>query len=293
MKLELTRDDVETVKAAVAARRNGIDVTALLAAVSRMQASAAGGPTLDELSDVHGSDKKANGNTWFYERLFSPFRDKAMAVIEIGIGGHNEHGKGGESLLIWRDYFKNAQVYGIDINDKSFMDAGRVKTFCGSQVDLPFLDSVVEETGAPYLVVDDGSHFVEHQLVSFKHLFPKLAPGGIYVVEDVQSSYLRPYGGDPTLSSDDTAVAYFRRHLDQVNSRMISDDVLDKGIMENDIGWCLFAHGFIVIGKADGKKESTEEDRLILSMANLSWEEFAEKFHKRKRGDHDYAQSAE
>jgi demethylmacrocin O-methyltransferase len=56
-------------------------------------------------------------------------------------------------------------------------------------VDLPFLDSVLAEHGAPELIIDDGSHINEHIITTFKHLFPRLKEGGYYVIEDTQTSY--------------------------------------------------------------------------------------------------------
>lgn len=244
-------------------------------------------PTLNELSKVHGSDKMTHGYTWYYERLFSPLRNDPITVIEIGIGGHNESGVGGHSLKIWHDYFSKGKIFGIDINDKSFVNCERIKAFCGSQVDLDFLDKVLAETGEPHIVIDDGSHFVEHQLTSFKHIFPRLQPGGIYVIEDIHSSYLKPYGGDPTLQSKNTTVGYFQNNINHVNSRLIKEQILTTGDIEKHIAWMLFAHGCIIIGKTEQEKAYTTEDRDRFDMAFLDWEAFSKKYHKRKRGDHD------
>ena len=46
------------------------------------------------------------------------------------------------------------------------------------------------------IIIDDGSHINEHVIRTFQYLFPKLKPGGIYVVEDTQTSYRQDYGGD-------------------------------------------------------------------------------------------------
>ncbi|WP_138774321.1 class I SAM-dependent methyltransferase [Desulfohalovibrio reitneri] len=103
---------------------------------------------------------------------------------------------GGSSLRMWRTYFPKARVYGIDIHDKKSHDERRIKTFKGSQVDGDFLDRVIDEIGRPDIIIDDGSHINSHIIGSFEHLFPKMKEGGIYAVEDQQTSYWpEHYGG--------------------------------------------------------------------------------------------------
>lgn len=125
-----------------------------------------------------------------YERHFAPFRGRAVRMLAIGVS------RGG-SLALWRDFFGPAAViFGIDINpDCAALDgpAGRVRV--GSQADPAFLDRVLDEMGGIDIVLDDGSHRMEHIRASFDHLFPRLAEGGIYVVEDLLAAYWPAYGG--------------------------------------------------------------------------------------------------
>jgi len=39
------------------------------------------------------------------------------------------------------------------------------------------------------IIIDDGSHHGEHQLISFNTLFPLLSPGGFYIIEDCLCAY--------------------------------------------------------------------------------------------------------
>lgn len=82
---------------------------------------------------------------------------------------------------MWKAYF--------DIYDKTYHDEKRIKTFRGSQTDAAFLKRVAEEIGTIDIIVDDGSHYNDHVITTFKILFPLLSPRGIYVVEDIQTSY--------------------------------------------------------------------------------------------------------
>jgi hypothetical protein len=112
-----------------------------------------------------------------YEWMLTELRDAPINLIEIGVAG-------GPSMRIWRWFFSQAQIIGIDIDPNCKRHAGdRVQIEIGSQIDPVFLDRVCAEN-PPTVIVDDGSHIMEHMIFSFEHLFPKLLPGGIYIVED-------------------------------------------------------------------------------------------------------------
>ncbi|MGF1549979.1 MAG: class I SAM-dependent methyltransferase [Sphingomonadaceae bacterium] len=120
-----------------------------------------------------------------YDRLFARFRGRDVTIIEIGVN------RGG-SLELWRDFFgPGARIVGIDIDPAC---AERVsppsRVMIGSQDDPEFLERVVAETGPPDIVLDDGSHVGRHQIASFRALFPALRDGGLYLIEDLQTSYL-------------------------------------------------------------------------------------------------------
>ena len=98
------------------------------------------------------------------------------------------------------------------------MEEPRIRIHRGSQVDLPFLDSVLAEHGAPELIIDDGSHINEHIITTLKHLFPRLKEGGYYVIEDTQTSYWPEFGGDSQdLHNAPTAMNHFKALVDGLN----------------------------------------------------------------------------
>jgi Tfp pilus assembly protein PilF len=154
---------------------------------------------LDPLSALairHGTDKFGfHDYTPVYHRLFSPWRNRPVRILEIGVGGYGDEDRGGESLATWRDYFPQGEVTGLDIQKKTLALGDRVRIYQGSQVDPDFLERVVAERGPFDLIVDDGSHRNEHVVESFRLLWPTLAPGGIYVVEDVQTAFMPRFGG--------------------------------------------------------------------------------------------------
>lgn len=107
-----------------------------------------------------------------------------VRLLEIGVGG-------GGSLELWRKYLGiNSVVFGIDIDPRRAIAAETdVKVRIGSQADPAFLQSVVGEMGGIDIVIDDGSHVASHQRASFETLFPILSADGIYICEDLHTSY--------------------------------------------------------------------------------------------------------
>ena len=184
--------------------------------------AAMSGGDLEKLRLHHATDKYSHGYLRHYSTHFRSCRRRAKTVIEIGIGGYGDAAKGGNSLRLWRDYFPNAHIHGIDIEDKKSHDGARITTHQGSQADPEFLRSVIDKTGAPDIVIDDGSHVNEHILASFEALFPLLKEGGLYVIEDMQTAYLPRYGGDFTnLNNPQISTVFAKSMVDAVNYKSI------------------------------------------------------------------------
>jgi len=148
-----------------------------------------------ELLDIFLKNKNNVVHKWhhyipLYEKYFGNFRNRPIRFLEIGVS------KGG-SLQMWREYFgDDAIIFGIDINPecKKYNGlSGQVRI--GSQADENFLMSVVAEMGGIDIVLDDGSHRMEHIEGSLKILFPKLNNSGIYLIEDLHTAYWRNFGG--------------------------------------------------------------------------------------------------
>jgi SAM-dependent methyltransferase len=125
-------------------------------------------------SPVDGGDKGTIHSyiEKYYEGAFAPYRSLAKNILEIGINN-------GHSLRMWKEYFYNhEEVTGVDIK----------------KIDLPGFNVIIGDATIPEtfstvnnldVIIDDGSHKFKHQIKSFNILFPKLNPGGIYVIEDI------------------------------------------------------------------------------------------------------------
>nr|Q9AJU2.1 RecName: Full=8-demethyl-8-alpha-L-rhamnosyl tetracenomycin-C 2'-O-methyltransferase; AltName: Full=O-methyltransferase I [Streptomyces olivaceus]CAD57139.1 O-methyltransferase I [Streptomyces olivaceus]CAP12606.1 rhamnose C2'-methyltransferase [Streptomyces olivaceus] len=185
-------------------------------AVERLLAAADGRdvPGLAGLALRHGSDKWGiHTYTAAYEQHFAPFRDRAVTVVEIGVGGYDDPAAGGGSLRMWKRYFRRGLVYGVDIADKSRHREPRVHTVVADQSDPASLRDLADAIGPIDIVIDDGSHISAHVVTAFSTLFPRLNPGGLYVVEDLQTSYWPAFQG---AYDDDTrtSVGFLKRLVD-------------------------------------------------------------------------------
>jgi hypothetical protein len=134
-----------------------------------------------------------------YDHEFAPYRGgfpqadgtrRPLRFLEIGVSH-------GGSLQLWRRYFgPDAAIWGVDNNPEcAAIDDPDLEVRIGSQADRGFLLGVVAAMGGVDIVLDDGSHRADDQRASFDILFPVLSDGGLYVVEDLHTSYSEPFGG--------------------------------------------------------------------------------------------------
>ncbi len=173
--------------------------------------------SLCELATKHGSDKgpKHHNYTPAYSHYFSPYKDLPITLLEVGIGGYHYPDRGGNSLRMWRDYFTQAKIIGIDCYPKSFI-IDEVSMFTMNQTD-PALAQF-----SPDIIVDDASHINPLTIQTFKILFPALKNGGIYVIEDLETSYWTEHGyeGNKNPIEGDTAMNFLKSLTDQLNSHI-------------------------------------------------------------------------
>jgi hypothetical protein len=164
--------------------------------------------SLTELCEIYKSDKGSinhNKKTiwgWtahtysnYYYSLFNHFKDDVKLVFECGLGTNNPdiqnnmtvHGMPGASLKVWRDYFKNAQIYGADIDENILFEEERIKTYYVDQLNTLSIETMWKKIGIQNfdIIIDDGLHTTEANINFFISSFNKLKKNGIYVIEDV------------------------------------------------------------------------------------------------------------
>jgi hypothetical protein len=145
---------------------------------------------LKHLGKKYRTDKIDHEHTYknvsycdIYEKYFFNIRDKVTKFVEIGI-------KDGASLRMWKEYFPNATIYGIDIDPrcKNF-EEDRIVCLIGDQNCETFLNKAKNIIGEYDILLDDGSHITSHQIKSFNILYSNCRYNGYYIIEDLRCSY--------------------------------------------------------------------------------------------------------
>ncbi|WP_298247542.1 class I SAM-dependent methyltransferase [uncultured Christiangramia sp.] len=214
---------------------------------------------LSRIGQIFKTDKFEKHNyTPVYQKHFHPLRKKKINLLEIGVGGYKNPISGGNSLRMWKGYFRKAKIFAIDIYDKEKLQEKRIKIFKGSQIDLNFLNHVYSEIGKLDIIIDDGSHINEHVITSFKFLFPKLNEQGIYVIEDIQTSYWPEYGGSSLeLNNPETIMGFFKSLTDGLNHAELIIPDYKASYLNLNIESIHFYHNMIFIYKGKNTKPSS------------------------------------
>lgn len=232
-------------------------------------------PSLIELAIKHGTDKHGQpahatadpngavipGHKYagHYDHHFSRFRQlDNITILEIGVGGYDDPSKGGESLRMWKEYFPKAHIVGLDYYDKTPLQEDRIRIYQGSQDDPALLQRMHEEQGGFDIIIDDGSHCNEHVIASFNILFPLLKMGGIYAIEDLQTSYWKhTFGGSSTeLSSRSTSMGFLKSLADGLNHAELDLPGYQATYFDKHITSLHFYHNLAFVYKGDNEEES-------------------------------------
>lgn len=145
-----------------------------------------------------------------YEELLSKYRGKPITFIEVGV-------LNGGSLFMWRHFFgAQARIIGIDLNPeaKKWEKEG-FEIFIGSQNDPQFWKEFFAAVGKVDVLLDDGGHTNEQQIVTTHYAVPNINDGGMLIVEDVHTSYMRAFGNPSQYSF----TGYVAKIIDGIHSR--------------------------------------------------------------------------
>jgi len=171
------------------------------------------GRSLQQIGLSVGTDKVTSHNyAPCYEEHFGPLRSREIVLVEIGVYQ-------GASIRMWEEYFPKAKIYGVDIAPSCLAYATpRSRIVIGSQEDPAFLKKLGETTGPIDILIDDGGHTMNQQRTSFQHLFPRIRPGGLYIIEDLETSY-RPAFGGGHVGLQGTTIRMLKNMIDAINNK--------------------------------------------------------------------------
>lgn len=154
---------------------------------------------LTDLMNLSGSDKGGRNNhhnfASYYSEIFFHKRNDIKNFLEIGLGTNDTSvlshmGVNGiplASLRAWRNYFKNANIYGADIDKNILKNEDRIETFYVDQTDPITIKEMFKNIGEKKfdIILEDGLHEYNANICFFENAIEYLEPNGTYIIEDV------------------------------------------------------------------------------------------------------------
>jgi hypothetical protein len=186
-----------------------------------------------------------------YDRYFNKYRNKNIVMLEIGVSQ-------GGSLQMWKEYFgPGAKIYGIDIDPRcKELEEENIKIFIGSQSDRKFLREVKNSIPQLDMLVDDGGHTMVQQRVTFEELFGHVKEDGVYVCEDLHTSYWLTHGGGYKRCG--TFIEYSKKFIDKLNAYHSEQPGLKVGDFTRSVDSIHYYDSMIVIEKRKKEKPYAE-----------------------------------
>lgn len=165
---------------------------------------------LHHIGQQHGTDK-ADFHQYLdrYEPFLEPWQAKQGNLLEMGVDG-------GASIKMWRDYFLQMKIYGVDHNPGSVkFDLGpRVHLLLGEVTAREFWEQQFPPPVMFDIIIDDAGHHSSAIISTFTLAWPRLNRGGIYIIEDLHCSYDRAYN---RTQYSDTSMEWLKDMLDAMN----------------------------------------------------------------------------
>ena len=189
-----------------------------------------------------------------YEYMFSQFRQNKFALVEFGCYK-------GDSLRMWEQYFPNAEIYGVDLDENTKChETDRIHIVIGDATSLDTYNTLKSTAGSAFIILDDASHAWSDQRRSFELFWDLLTPGGFYVIEDLVCGTLGAYPAYPPKVLD--TQPFFNYMLDrceflrwcvdwQPEVRTYHFEDLPEQVqkIEREMDMCMFIPGAVIVRK--------------------------------------------
>lgn len=179
-----------------------------------------------------------------YEKYFRYYRDEPVTMLEIGLYQCG-------SLDMWRDYFhRDSKIIGFDIDATcKFKASNNVEVYIGDQNNEQFCKSLAKKYEGFDIIIDDGSHINEHQINSFTWLWPYVKENGLYMIEDVHTSYWKEFRGG--YKDSKSCVEFAKGLIDNLNAYHNKENYADfiKNRYSDEVFGIYFHDSIIVLEK--------------------------------------------
>jgi hypothetical protein len=204
--------------------------------------------SLKIISKNYNTTKKEVDFIKIYENYLKEFRFKKNKILEIGFTK--------DSLGMFREYFPNSFIVGLDIIDKK-VNLSNVQTYVGSQTDIQILSKIIKTYKNFDIIIDDGSHMNYDVKFTFNHLFDYLKYNGLYFIEDLQTSYIPSWGGDSLrMNNKNTIMNFIRSLADSIHYQEIDNPFYVRKKFDGQIGYVHIYKNIAVIKKEKNFYES-------------------------------------
>jgi hypothetical protein len=195
-----------------------------------------------------------------YDRHFARYRGTDVHVVEVGVAH-------GGSLRMWRDYFgRKSTIFGIDIQPaaKSLEGEG-MRVIVGDQGNPAFLASLIEQVPRMDILIDDGGHSMYQQETTFRVLFPHIQPDGVYLCEDLHTSYWDEFGGG--YRRPGTFIELSKTLIDEINAWHSRSPELGPSDFTRSAGSLHFYDSILVVEKQP--RERPED--VVTGVPTIEW----------------------
>ena len=184
-----------------------------------------------------------------YERHLSRFRNKAPVMIEIGVFG-------GGSLSMWKEYFgKGCQIIGVDIDPKcKEYESDQIEIFIGSQDAPELIDQIFDKYPRVDIVLDDGSHMMNHMVASFELMYDRLDKNGLYIVEDTHTCYWPEYQGG--LHKNGSFIEFTKNKLDELHALYSRGTVTISNFTKTTDSICVYDSVVVFERRVQGMRQA-------------------------------------
>ena len=193
-----------------------------------------------------------------YHNHFRRYRGQPVRLLEIGVSH-------GGSLQMWKKYFgPKAKIYGVDINPRcKELEEDQIEIIIGDQSDRAFLKELREKVAPLDIVIDDGGHTMLQQINTFEELFPAVREKGIYLVEDLHTSYWKEYGGGYKESG--SFIEYAKGFIDSINAWHSREPELAPNDLTKSVTGIHFYDSVLVLEKYPSPATQDFHDRQAIN----------------------------
>ncbi len=217
---------------------------------------------LPSLRDLFWAHRGLLSDKWeqylpIYDSELRPYLERGAPVAMLEIGVQN-----GGSLEIWHKLLPpRSRVVGLDLDERcrALKLGDGIELYIGDATQKAFIDEALGDTRFD-IVIDDGSHRAKDVIASFEILFGRLKPGGIYIVEDLHTSYWPAYGGG--FRAEGSSIEWAKSLVDAINAdhiestpKLRSDELARLRAFNAEIARMAFFDSLLVVQKYPAAKQ--------------------------------------